>query len=167
MKAAKKVEGKTKKITKPKGKHKPKPGQDDLEDRICQAIASNTLGLKWICKQNPDFPTPMTIFRWLADDEKKDFRYKYARAKEQQAELIADEILSIADDGSNDFMTIVRGDESYEVENKELTNRSKLRVQARQWLLSKILPKKYGDKLELAGDPENPINHVVTGMVVK
>jgi hypothetical protein len=58
-------------------------------------------------------------------------------------------MIDIADDGSNDFMTITKGDISYEVENKEWTSRSKLRVETRKWAASKLKPKKYGEKLDL------------------
>ncbi len=62
---------------------------------------------------------------------------------------MAEDILDIADDGSNDFMTITKGDKTYEVENKEVTNRSRLRVDTRKWIMSKMKPKKYGDKLDM------------------
>jgi hypothetical protein len=73
----------------------------------------------------------------------------YARAKEQQADLLAEEIIEIADDSSKDL----QGYDDYNnpIENKEFVNRSKLRVDARKWVASKLKPKKYGDKLELDG----------------
>jgi hypothetical protein len=83
----------------------------------------------------------------------------YARAKDNQADLLAEEILEIADDGSNDFMTIVKGDESYTVENKELVNRSRLRIDARKWYAAKLRPNKYGDKLDVTTDGKT-INQV-------
>jgi len=49
-------------------------------------------------------------------------------------------------------MTITKGDETYNVEDREVTNRSRLRVDSRKWLASKLNPKKYGDKLELDGN---------------
>lgn len=101
-------------------------------------------------------PAVRTILSWLLDGEKeegkqahKDFLRSYVRAREEQADFLAEEILEIADDGSNDLMTITKGDASYETENKEVTNRSKLRVDARKWIASKLKPKKYGDKLDL------------------
>lgn len=63
-----------------------------------------------------------------------------------------EELLDIADDGSNDFMTIVKGNKEYDIENKEVTNRSRLRVDTRKWYLSKVLPKKFGDHLDLTSD---------------
>jgi hypothetical protein len=64
-----------------------------------------------------------------------------------QADTMMDEVLEIADDGTNDFMTITKGDVSYEVENKEWTSRSKLRVESRLKLMALLAPKKYGSKV--------------------
>ncbi len=61
---------------------------------------------------------------------------------------MSEDILDIADDGSNDLMTIQKGNTEYEIENKEVTNRSRLRVDTRKWLMSKMKPKKYGDKID-------------------
>ena len=76
-----------------------------------------------------------------------------------------EEILEIADDGSNDLMTITKGDLSYEAENKEVTNRSRLRVDARKWIASKLKPKKYGDKVDMAHSGVLTLNQI-TGMEI-
>lgn len=68
---------------------------------------------------------------------------------------MADEMFDIADDGSNDLMTVTKGDESYDIENKEVIGRSRLRVDTRKWYLSKLAPKRYGDKLAIV-DPADP-----------
>jgi len=119
---------------------------EELALKICSEISVTTLGLKSLCKLHEDFPSHATIFNWLATN--KAFLDLYTRAKEMQAENIADEMLEIADDGSNDLMTIVKGDQSYEMENKEVTSRSKLRIETRKWISSKLLPKKYGEKIQ-------------------
>lgn len=77
---------------------------------------------------------------------------KYARAIQLRADKLAEEILEIADDSSNDTITKTYGDETVEVENREWVNRSKLRVDSRKWLMSKMAPKKYGDKLDITTD---------------
>jgi len=100
-------------------------------------------------------PAASSVFLWLLDEEdpeKKIFSEHYARARASQAELMFEEILEISDDGSNDYMTIVKGKEAYNVEDREVTNRSKLRVDTRKWYLSKVLPKKFGDKIDLTSD---------------
>ena len=65
-------------------------------------------------------------------------------------EAMSDEILAIADDSTNDAMTITRRDGSEsEVADNEWINRSRLRVDTRKWLMSKLAPKKYGDKQQV------------------
>lgn len=101
-------------------------------------------------------PDKSTIMRWL--NVHAEFQDQYARAREAQADHFAEEILEIADDGRNDWVQRQSEDgEGYEVANHEHISRSKLRVDARKWLMSKMAPKKYGDKLALGGDADNPI----------
>jgi len=79
-------------------------------------------------------------------------------------DALAEEILEISDDGSNDWMERKRQDGSVEtVLNSEHINRSRLRVDSRKWLLSKMAPKKYGDRIEIAGDKENPLEISIHG----
>jgi hypothetical protein len=74
-----------------------------------------------------------TVFEWLRLDPA--FATNYARAREHQAESYADEIASIADSA--------QGLDSAGV------NAARLRVDARKWCASKLLPKRYGDKIDL------------------
>lgn len=90
-------------------------------------------------------PDVSTVIRWLADDERAEFCAQYARAREDRADLLAEEILQIADDGRND--TQVDEDGNVFVDH-DVIARSRLRVDARKWLASKMAPKKYGDKLQ-------------------
>lgn len=91
-------------------------------------------------------PSKTSVFRWLNDQPS--FRDQYARAREAQAEHWADEILEIADDGSNDWMERRLKDGATEtVIDHEHVTRSRLRVDSRKWLMSKLAPKKYGDKV--------------------
>jgi hypothetical protein len=94
-----------------------------------------------------------TVFGWLRDHE--DFRSKYTRAREIQAEIELDSMNDIADDGRNDWMERLGADGENKgwVANGESVARSKLRLEQRRWYASKLLPKKYGDKVqtELSG----------------
>lgn len=93
-------------------------------------------------------PSMSTVFRWLAADPA--FREQYACARAMQADALFDEILDIADDGTNDWIERRREDGSTEtVLDHEHVQRSKLRVDARKWMASKLAPKKYGDDLML------------------
>lgn len=120
----------------------------ELITELCNRIASSERGLVIICKEDDDMPGYQTVFRWLADESKPEFRELYARAKEQQAELIANNTLKISDDDSNDTLPGEYGD----VPNSAAVQRSKLRVDTRKWLLSKLAPKVYGDKLDVTTD---------------
>ncbi len=130
---------------------RPSKYSDKTASKICEQIATTSYSLKTICKDE-ELPHVSTVLRWLTDNES--FRDQYARAKEQQADFLAEEIIEIADDGSNDFMVITKGNESYETENKEVTGRSRLRVDARKWVASKLKPKKYGEKIDLTSAGE-------------
>lgn len=119
-----------------------------ISESICEAIATSSNGLAFICKKIGIAPS--SVYLWLT--LYPEFSEKYAQARDAQAHLLADEIIAIADDASNDFMTIQKGDQTYNIENKEWVNRSRLRVEARKWLASKLAPKKYGEKLDLTTD---------------
>ena len=98
-------------------------------------------------------PSSQTFYRWIDNDEEENQEEnkskRYARACEERADKIFEDILDIADDGTNDMMTIDKGHNSVQVEDREVTGRSKLRIEARKWMLAKMSPKKYGDKSEI------------------
>lgn len=126
-----------------------------LADEICSRIADGE-SLRSICLSE-GMPDKVTVLRWLADDEKhKEFCTQYVRAREAQADRLAEEILEIADDGTRDTYTDENGNERV---NQEVVARSRLRVDARKWLASKMAPKKYGDKVqqEISGPDGGPI----------
>ena len=96
------------------------------------------------------------ISEWARDNA--DFGERYARAMEHRWDRMSEEILEISDDGSNDWIERQVGeDQTVTVADHEHIQRSKLRVDSRKWLLSKMMPKKYGDRLTMAGDVDNPI----------
>ena len=88
-------------------------------------------------------PSSQTFYNWLDSDNDKSKRY--ARACEARADAIFDEILDIADETSNDTVTTDTG----EYPNTEWINRSRLKVDSRKWIVSKLNPKKYGDKIDV------------------
>ncbi len=73
-------------------------------------------------------PAKSTVFLWMA--QHKDFSDQYARAQQDRVVSWSEEIIEIADDPKAD------------------TNRARLRVDTRKWLMSKMDPKKYGDRQE-------------------
>lgn len=90
---------------------------------------------------------------------------RYARAKETAMEALADEIMEISDNASNDWMERNSADSPGWIANGEAVQRSRLRVDTRKWLMAKLAPKKYGDKVTVGGDAANPI--AFTGIEVK
>jgi hypothetical protein len=127
----------------------------EIVDRICKRLADGE-SLNSICSDEA-MPSKSTVFRWLAKHET--CRQRYARAREIQADTFADEILEIADDARNDWMRRnAAGNEGWQ-QNGEAVQRSRLRVDARKWLASKMAPKKYGDKVtqELTGADGAPL----------
>ena len=116
-------------------------------DVICEKLACGE-SLRSICR-NEEFPDLSTVMRWLSKNPA--FQSQYARAREIQAEAHLDELIEIADDGRNDYME-KRNAEGEIIgwrENGEWVNRSRLRVDARKWAISKMAPKKYGDKTQV------------------
>lgn len=124
-------------------------------EAICGRLV-NGESLRAICKDGA-MPSFSTVMRWLQSQE--EFRRAYAIAREMQADLLADEILEIADDGRLDYRERYgQGGEVVGVEvDYEHIQRAKLRVDARKWYAAKLAPRKYGDRLQHANDPENPI----------
>ena len=119
---------------------------DALIDDILFELSCSDKGLVTICKsKGVDFSG---FYKRIAKSE--ELIQRYARAKELQMEFMADQIQAIADDGSND--TYIDGDGKTKVDYDNI-QRSKLRVDTRKWLMSKLLPKKYGDRLDVtSGD---------------
>lgn len=117
-----------------------------VADAICDRLA-NAESLRKICLSD-DMPCQSTVFKWLRDHP--EFAQQYARAREAQADALFDEVLDIADDGSNDWMQRQREDGSTDdVLDHEHVQRSRLRIDARKWMAGKLAPKKYGEKIEL------------------
>lgn len=158
-------------------KAKPKrraPKKIGRPERFTQAMADE-LCARLACGQSlrtatrdESMPGITTVYKWIR--EREEFAKQYARAKEDAAEALAEEMFDIADDGTNDWMEKLDKDGQpvgYQL-NGEHVQRSKLRIDTRKWYLSKIKPKKYGDKTILAGDDENPIAvQEVTRKIVK
>lgn len=114
---------------------------DEIANEICSRLVDGK-SLKKICEME-DMPSKATVFKWLSENEV--FSDKYARARESQADTLADEIIDIADDGENDTY---EDDEGNVRTNQDVIARSRLRVDARKWIASKLKPKKYGDKIQ-------------------
>lgn len=123
---------------------------DKLFDDICNDIVELNMSASKALEGRMSFSK---FYEML--DESEDRAKKYARACVLRAERVNDEIIDIADDSSEDTLIRVsaKGD-IIEKENTEYINRSRVRIDARKWWLSKTNPKKYGDKLDLSTNGE-------------
>jgi hypothetical protein len=134
---------------KAKAPKKPVKYTEALGELIGSLLAEGQ-SLRKICALE-NMPHISTVMDWLmrgtGENARKPyiaFAEQYARGREAQAEVLADEIIDIADDSTQDELFT---DEGKRVCNAEFVARSKLRVDARKWAASKLLPKKYGEKL--------------------
>lgn len=129
----------------------------ELADLICLRTATSTFGLKKLCDMYDDLPNHDTVFQWRYKN--KEFADQYTKAKIAQAELLAEEIIDICDDGRNDWMLSLSEEEqlAYKL-NGEHVNRSRLRIDTRKWHASKLLPKIYGTPKE---DDNNSVKSLV------
>lgn len=121
---------------------RPSDYSQDMADRICERIADGE-SLRAICLDE-DMPAKSTVFRWLGIE--KSFSDQYARAREEQAEAFADEMVAIADERE----TIVKDEGGATVVAFDSTAvaRNRLRIDARKWVASKLKPKKYGERVD-------------------
>lgn len=105
--------------------------------------------MRTVCASE-EMPAMSSVFKWLR--ENKSFSEQYARAKQESTDAMAEEILDISDNGANDWMEKHFGEQEAWVTNGEALQRSKLRVDTRKWLMAKMKPKKYGDKIDVTSD---------------
>lgn len=111
-------------------------------------------------------PGRSTILSWLCNESsfQKDFQDQYARARLAQAYGWAEEIIEISDDGTNDTYIDDKGNTRTD---HDVINRSRLRVDTRKWLLSKLLPKEYGEIDPEKGKPKEEPETVVYNDLAK
>jgi hypothetical protein len=115
---------------------------------ICNDLASGK-SLRQICEA-PDMPGRRTVLDWL--ELFPDFRAKYARAREAQADVMDEKILEVAEACTN-----------------ENAQAARVKIDAYKWRASKLAPKKYGDKIAHVGgdDTDAPVKHDVAVRFVK
>ena len=133
-------------------------GQSQWNDETRKYILdklSAGLSLRSIC-EDENMPSESLVRKWAI--EETEFGARYIRARELGMDAMADELLAIADDRSKDTKILEDG---REVVDQEAINRSRLRVDARKWIMSKIAHKKYGDKIttENTGPNGGPIKY--------
>ena len=130
---------------------KPKIGRpskytEELGSEICARLAEGE-SMRKIAKDEA-MPSTVTMFTWLRVHT--EFLNQYDRAKEECADMYAEEIVEIADDSTNDYIDVKdeNGATGATRLNTEHVQRSRLRVDTRKWIASKLKAKKYGDKIQ-------------------
>jgi len=125
----------------PKGKEK----LNGLFDKIITEISEEGKSALSAIKGKMSTAT----FYELIKDEKK--LNRYARAIEIRADKMAEEMLEIADNYEHD---VIKDKDGKEIIDHAVVNRDRLRVDSRKWLLAKLHPKKYGDKIDMTSGNE-------------
>jgi hypothetical protein len=108
----------------------------EIADTICTRMSEGE-SLRAICR-DPGMPSEGTVRGWAVRDV-DDFGERYRAARQLLLEYWADQILDIADDEESDPRS------------------RQIRTGVRQWLMSKLAPRRYGDKVQIGGDPDSPL----------
>lgn len=106
----------------------------EIGERICNAIATSRNGLRGTLEADPELPALGTVEQWLRDHAI--FSSDYAQAKMRQLQMLAEDIIDISRDDSLE------------------PNDKRIQIDALKWLLSKLIPKTYGDKLDVTSGGE-------------
>ncbi|WP_118785719.1 terminase small subunit [Haemophilus haemolyticus] len=122
---------------------RPSSFMQEVADDICLLLAQGE-SLRKICER-PGMPAISSVFKWL--NENQQFSEQYARAREDQADFLLEEMLEISDLATPEDVSV-----------------AKLRVDARKWYITKVAPKKYGDKVtqEITGVNGAPIEQKIS-----
>lgn len=123
--------------------------KEKLINTICERIAKGR-SLRSVLKDN-GMPCRQSFHDWV--DEKKERIDQYIRAREDRADTIFEDIFDIADSQEGDTITLEDGKK---ITNHDAIQRARLRIDSRKWMLGKMQPKKYGDRLELEVDNKTP-----------
>lgn len=115
----------------------------ELANAICLRMCEGE-SLRSICQEST-MPDRTTVLRWVVE-EREGFHHQYAQAMKVRALEWADETIEIADNQSRDWTVDEAGNLKV---NGEHVQRSRLRVDTRKWMLSKVLPKIYGDRVAM------------------
>jgi hypothetical protein len=134
-----------------------KPGSPERAKLADAVLANMETGMSCFkACQHAGVPMP-TFMLWVSQDS--ELADRYAQARENFVERIAQEVMELSDvdvgetpDGRKDWAAV---------------QKHKLQVDTRKWLLSKLAPKKYGEKIEISGDKESPLVHRIERVVVK
>lgn len=124
---------------------RPSKYSESLALELCARVARG-MSLKSICEME-DMPHMVTILRWLRDDV--EFRSMYARAKDDAADALADDILDLADRVLTDEID---------------ANSARVAIDAKKWVAAKLKPRKYGDKIDMTTNGKDLPTPIYNGL---
>mgnify|MGYP006267838209 CR=1 FL=1 len=140
-----------------------------IADKICEQLADG-IPLREICRQD-GYPAWQTIYYWMTADDAlgekgKGLSKAIAHARDIGYDALAEDCLRIADNPMlSEKITLTEDPKTGNINRSVIqfddVNARKLQVETRLKLLAKFNPKKYGDRVQLSGDAENPLSHKV------
>jgi hypothetical protein len=130
----------------------------ELADAICARLAMGE-SLRSVCRDE-SMPAAATIFKWMREID--GFLKQYETAKAESADAMSEDCLDISDNQVEqplliDGIPMLIDGKMVMIKDAVSVAHARLRVDTRKWLMAKMKPKKYGDKIELASDPLNPL----------
>lgn len=133
----------------------------ELGDQICAEMIDGK-SLRSICARE-DMPSKRTVMFWLRT--RPEFKAAYRTAQQERAECWIEEIVSIADDNSEDLVEReLENGKTVTVVDHDHIARSRLRVDTRKWIAAKMMPKLYGDKIEATHEAGDSLTALLTAI---
>jgi hypothetical protein len=126
----------------------PIPYSPEIADRVLGELMEGRTLIE-VCN-GPGMPSIGAVHLWVRRDQ-DGFAARYREAREIGSQIMVDELITIGDDSRRDQLRHrTEGGETVVVVDHENINRSRLRCENRKWILSKALPRIYGDRLEVS-----------------
>lgn len=132
----------------------------ELADAICAELSIGR-SLRSVC-EDEGMPTVKTVFNWLRSYE--GFLQQYEKAKEESSDAMAEDLLHIADTPVMGEIKTIKPDGTVEIKQDEMLGHRRLQVDARKWLMSKMKPKKYGEKLDMTTNGKDLPTPILGGL---
>ena len=131
----------------------------EIREGILERLSTGE-SLRAICRDE-GMPTETAVRKWARQDP-EGFGSQYARARDLGLDALADEIIHISNTPLPGVIVTTKADGGVEEKRADMIEHRRLQVDARKWYLSKLAPKRYGDRTTLVGDPESPIESSLT-----
>ena len=127
---------------------RPSTYTQELADLICEELALGK-SMRSVCTEE-SMPAMSTVFKWLR--EIKEFSEQYEKAKQEATDAMAEDLLHIADTPVLGEIKTTKPDGTVEIKQDEMLGHRRLQIDTRKWLMAKMKPKKYGEKLDVTTD---------------